>query len=171
MPCVCNRCKPCAPQLQLLSVTRWRAACIIMLSVIVTMMEWIYTGFIPKKKLSKFRLFHKTWYNACNMARRSNTKVPNYSAQLVKGHNPYCSQRTKDRKCILCDFARHFLNYFLSTVRSWEMQFLTDNEWIYICTSCTVMYAQNHSEKLVINVHNIYKYLHMYDFIEKLLWL
>ena len=34
----------------------------------------------------------------------------------------------------------------------------------YICTSCTVMYAQNHSEELVKNVY-------IYDFIEKLLWL
>ena len=51
------------------------------------------------------------------MVRKSSTKVCNYSAHLVKGHNPYCSRRTisvkTDRKCVLCDFAQWFFYYLL----------------------------------------------------------
>ena len=41
-----------------------------------------------RKILSKFTNF---FTNLCNMAQKSNTKVCNSSAHLVKGHNPYCS--------------------------------------------------------------------------------
>ena len=36
---------------------------------------------------------HKLFTNLCNMAQKSNTKVCNSAAHLVKGRNPYCSQR------------------------------------------------------------------------------
>ena len=42
-----------------------------------------------RKIRSKFTLFT----NLCNMGQKSNTKVCNSAAHLVKGHNPYCSQR------------------------------------------------------------------------------
>ena len=47
------------------------------------------------------------------MAWKSNMKVRNSSAHVVKGRNPCCSQWPKhsvktNRKCLLCDFARRF---------------------------------------------------------------
>ena len=50
---------------------------------------FIHTGFVQK---NPFKI-HKLFTNLCNMGQKSNTKVRNSAAYLVKGHNPYCSQR------------------------------------------------------------------------------
>ena len=90
----------------------------------------LIAGFVQKKSLK----IHKLFTNLCNMGQKSNTKVCNSAAHLVKGRNPYCSQR-------LLHFIRQnwlevhslwfctaiFLDFFfLTTVWSWEVQFLTD---------------------------------------------
>ena len=87
------------------------------------------TGFIQK---NPFKI-HKHFTNLCNRVWKSNMKVLNSSTHQVKGCNPYYSQRPciqsvkTHRKCVLCDFAQHFFFIdFLSTIQSWEMQFLTD---------------------------------------------
>ena len=46
-------------------------------------------GFVQKNPLK----IHKLLTNLCNVGQKSNTKVRNSAAHLVKGHNPYCSQR------------------------------------------------------------------------------
>ena len=88
-----------------------------------------------RRILSKFTNFShkpnftensKPQHDAHNMAWKSNTKVCNSSAQLVKACNPHCSQ------CVLCDFAWHiFFFFFLTTVRFWEMQFQTDKLTVF----------------------------------------
>ena len=86
------------------------------------------SGFILK---NPFKI-HKLFTNLHNTAWKSNMKILNSSANQVKGCNPYyswwpCILSVKtDRKYILCDFAQFFLLFFLTTVRSWEVQFLTD---------------------------------------------
>ena len=45
---------------------------------------------IPGIQKNPFKI-HKRFTNHSNMAQKSNTKVRNSSAHLVKGHNPYCS--------------------------------------------------------------------------------
>ena len=69
------------------------------------------------------------------MVQKSNTKLCNSSAHLVKGHNPYCSQwptysiKTKKQKLTLTGNCAFFVifQWWLLTVQSWEMQFLTDS--------------------------------------------
>ena len=82
------------------------------------------------------------------MAWKSNTKVCNSSSHPVKGHNPYYSQCTlsvkTDRKCIFCDFAWQFKKIFLTTVRSWEMQFLTDELKVFPSALKTTKFTNFH---------------------------
>ena len=86
-----------------------------------------HRGFILK---NPFKI-HKLFTNLCNTAWKSKTHVLNSSNHYVKGCNPYysrwpCILSVKiDRKCVLCDFAQPFY-FFKTTVRSWEVQFLTD---------------------------------------------
>ena len=76
------------------------------------------SGFVQKNPFKIHKLFHKTWHDAHNMVQKTNTKVHNYSAHLVKVHNPYWSQCTlsvkTDRHCVLCDFAWQFYFYFFN---------------------------------------------------------
>ena len=74
---------------------------------------------------------HKLFTNPCNMAWKSNMKVCNSSAHLVKGSYPYYSwwlthYQSKLTASAFFVILHSRLKQFLTTVRSWEMQFLTD---------------------------------------------
>ena len=51
------------------------------------------SSFLYRVHTEKFIQNSQTSHKLCNMGQKSNTKVCNSATHLVKGHNPYCSQR------------------------------------------------------------------------------
>ena len=102
------------------------------------------TGLIQKNPFKIYKLFTnlfhepnvtenaKPQHDARNMARKSNTKVRNSSAHLLKGRNPYCSwwlmysYQSKLIGSVFFWILHGNLKKKSTTVWSWEMQFLTD---------------------------------------------
>ena len=92
-------------------------------------LAWFLAGFIQEKNFQNSQTVHKPLQYGMEK-QHEGTQLFHTSGKgalpLLQPMADTLSVKT-DSKCVLCDFTQQIkINQFLTTVRSWEMQFLTD---------------------------------------------